>query len=132
MYEVTINTVPSKHVVVVSQQPPNVSSSVTSYSAAISNINPIVVNSNYIYSTGTNFTGLKFTTNLASGSESQFIPFPYPLDAIPVSVVCEIENGVDNLIYSYVINGVNINGFNVFFSDYLSASGYKLHSAVNI
>lgn len=79
-----------------------------------------------------NQTGLSFITPLISGIDYQAIPFSSSLSNSPTSVTCEIENDIDNLIYSHVINSVTNTGFIIYFSDFLSASGYRLHTKVNI
>lgn len=133
MYEVTVQTTPKNIVVVSERETTQVSSTITSFSAAVSNINPTYVpNDTVYYATGATFSGARFTTPLASGVEYQYISFPFVLTQFPSSVVCDMENNVDNIIYSHVINGVNNSGFGVYFSDYLSFSGYKLHVTVNI
>ncbi len=75
---------------------------------------------------------VKFSTVLTSGIESQYVPYPLSLSHRPVSLACEMENNSDNFIYSFVLTGVNTNGFYVSFSDTLSASGYLLYTTITL
>ncbi len=66
----------------------------------------------------------RFSYDLTSGIDYQYIPLPYPIqNAIPV---CEIENNFDNLIYNHSIKWANTTGFWIGFSDILQ-NNYKLN-----
>jgi hypothetical protein len=73
---------------------------------------------------------LRFSTTLNSGVESQSISYPTALAQRPSALVCEIENNVDNLIYSHALNSVTSSGFVISFSDILSTTGYTLYTTV--
>ena len=73
---------------------------------------------------------LKFSIPLNSGVESQVVSYPLILPQKPTAISCEMENNVDNLIYSHVLFSVNTSGFVVYFSDYLSSSGYTLYTTL--
>jgi len=75
---------------------------------------------------------IEFSTILTSGVESQPIFYPLTLPYKPKSIICEIENNVDNLIYSHVLISVNITGFTINFSDNLSSTGYILYTSINL
>ena len=68
----------------------------------------------------------KFNAFLTSGVIEEYVTYPVVFSSSPV-VVCEIENNMDNLIYNYHLKSVNISGFTIGYSDYLSSTGYKLH-----
>jgi hypothetical protein len=73
------------------------------------------------------YTGkfIKFSTLLSSGVQSQTIYFPYVLSSPPI-LNCELINNIDDYIYSFVLNSVNVSGFVISYSDTLSNNGYKL------
>jgi hypothetical protein len=73
---------------------------------------------------------IKFSTPLNSGVESQTISYPLVVTNKPTALSCEMENNVDNLIYSHVLLSVTTSGFVVGFSDYLSSSGYTLYTTL--
>lgn len=75
---------------------------------------------------------LKFSTPLNSGVESQAVNYPLLLSTKPTAVVCEMENNIDNLMYSHVLTGVSNSGFWISFSDNLSSSGYALYTTITI
>lgn len=93
------------------------------------------VDANYVanYESGQFITTgkiVKFSTPLNSGVESQTISYPLVLTSKPTALSCELENNVDNLIYSHVLLSVNTSGCVVGFSDYLSSSGYMLYTTL--
>jgi hypothetical protein len=70
---------------------------------------------------------LEFQVGLYSGIDSLYINYPINLTQKPKTVTCSIENNIDDLIYNYFISDVTNIGFNIEFSDYLSADGYILN-----
>lgn len=74
-----------------------------------------------------NSSDLEFQVALYSGIDSLYINYPINLTQKPKTVTCSIENNIDDLIYNYFISDVTNMGFNIEFSDYLSADGYILN-----
>lgn len=74
---------------------------------------------------------IKFQTILNSGEEASQILYPNTLTGLPMTVNCEVENNIDNFIYSYAISSVNISGFIINWSDILYSSGYILYTTIN-
>ena len=70
---------------------------------------------------------LEFQVGLYSGIDSLYVNYPINLTQKPKTVTCSIENNIDDLIYNYFISDVTNMGFNIEFSDYLSADGYILN-----
>lgn len=75
---------------------------------------------------------IKFSTVLNSGNDVYNINYPSVLGSAPNSVVCELENNIDSIIYHHIISSVNNSGITVKFSDILSNSGYKYHVNVGL
>jgi hypothetical protein len=82
------------------------------------------------YLTAVNATTVEFQTTLPDSIDYYDVNYPFVLSAPPASVVCGLENNVDEFIYSHAINSVNVTGFRIFFSDILTSSGYILHTTV--
>jgi len=74
-----------------------------------------------------NSSDLEFQVALYSGIDSLYVNYPINLTQKPKTVTCSIENNIDDLIYNYFISDVTNMGFNIEFSDYLSADGYILN-----
>jgi hypothetical protein len=74
-----------------------------------------------------NSSDLEFQVGLYSGIDSLYVNYPINLTQKPKTVTCSIENNIDDLIYNYFISDVTNMGFNIEFSDYLSADGYILN-----
>lgn len=74
-----------------------------------------------------NSSDLEFQVGLYSGIDSLYVNYPISLTQKPKTVTCSIENNIDDLIYNYFISDVTNMGFNIEFSDYLSADGYILN-----
>jgi hypothetical protein len=74
-----------------------------------------------------NSSDLEFQVGLYSGIDSLYVNYPIDLTQKPKTVTCSIENNIDDLIYNYFISDVTNMGFNIEFSDYLSADGYILN-----
>jgi hypothetical protein len=77
---------------------------------------------------GTRSTG--FYTILPSGINNTGIIFSHNIPSQPVCCICDIENNIDNSTYQHFINSVSTSGFNIYFSDLLFVSGYRLHTMV--
>jgi hypothetical protein len=73
---------------------------------------------------------LGYKTTLTAGSDVYYIPFPYSLASIPKSIVCILQNTVDDFIYNFSIASATNNGFNINFSDRLINNGYSLNIQV--
>ena len=78
-------------------------------------------------SNGLDISKIDFNFYPNSGTESAFIGFPRENFSKPKSVVCEIENNIDNVIYNHSISNVSDSGFYLNFSDFLSQEGYVVH-----
>lgn len=92
-----------------------------------SQINGINNNSGqYIY------TGdiLRYNTFLTSGLDAEFIQYPILFTNRPSAINCDIENNIDDLIYSTTLGSVTNSGFFIYYSDNLSTTGYKLYITV--
>jgi hypothetical protein len=74
----------------------------------------------------------EFAAPLPQGTDYYRVTFPIVLEKRPISVLCELENPIDNLIYSHAICGVSNSGFWIGFSDYLTNSGYVLHTRISL
>jgi hypothetical protein len=70
---------------------------------------------------------LDFSFYPNSGVDQARIDFPDASLPKPKSVVCEIENNIDNVIYNHNISHVSESGFFLNFSDLLSEDGYVIH-----
>ena len=75
----------------------------------------------------TRSTGLSIS--LPSGISNYSISFPLVLSNQPI-VSCALENNINNSMYQHTINSVSTSGFNIYFSDNLSVSGYTLHTTI--
>jgi hypothetical protein len=75
---------------------------------------------------------LEFQVPLYAGIDSLYVNYPINLAQKPKSVICTIENNIDNLIYNFLISNVTNIGFNIEFSDFLSSDGYILHVEASI
>lgn len=73
----------------------------------------------------------EFQFILPSGIESLNINYPAAIDSKPKSVICSIENNIDEYIYNHRISNITNSGFNIDFSDFLSSAGYILHVSVS-
>lgn len=67
---------------------------------------------------------VKFRTALTSGVENQYVTYPSTYTSRPTTVACELENDMDNFIYTHAVSSVSNSGFLLNFSDNLSSSGY--------
>jgi hypothetical protein len=78
------------------------------------------------------YTGdiLRYNTYLTSGLEGEFIQYPVLFATKPKAINCEIENNIDSFIYSTTLGSVTNSGFFIYYSDNLSATGYKLYITV--
>lgn len=70
---------------------------------------------------------IKYSIQLESGIEKRFVPFPVQLSGKPLTLNCQIENNIDDIIYNYAVSGISTSGFFVSFSDFLSNDGYILN-----
>jgi hypothetical protein len=73
----------------------------------------------------------EFDYVLPSGVESLNISYPVSISSKPKTVICSIENNVDEYIYNHRISNITDSGFNIDFSDFLSSAGYILHASVS-
>lgn len=74
-----------------------------------------------------NSSDLEFQVAMYSGIDLLYVNYPINLTQKPKTITCSIENNIDDLIYNYFISDVTNIGFNIEFSDYLSADGYILN-----
>ena len=88
------------------------------------------------YITSGNLTGvnhaINLKTTLPSGINMTGINYNKVLTSLPSSISCTLQNDVDVFNYDFCIFSVNISGFNISFSDYLSSSGYILNSIISL
>jgi hypothetical protein len=71
-----------------------------------------------------------YKASLAPGSDSYTINFPQQLAYTPKAVTCAFQNVVDDMAYYFSIGNIDVNGFNINFSDVLLNNGYFLNIQV--
>jgi len=71
-----------------------------------------------------------YKASLAPGSDSYTINFPQQLASNPKAVTCAFQNIVDDMAYYFTIGNIDVNGFNINFSDTLLNNGYFLNIQV--
>ena len=97
------------------------------FDSMFNQINGINTNIVDLQSSIVNNSDIKYRIFLPSGTESARINYPVTLPARPITVHCEIENDVDNIIYAHKVYNISNSGFNINFSDTLSNTGYFLN-----
>ena len=71
-----------------------------------------------------------YKASLAPGSDTYTINFPQQFASNPKAVTCAFQNVVDDMASYFSIGNIDVNGFNINFSDVLLNNGYFLNIQV--